>query len=37
VLMLVWVWYVGTAVVSVMADAESQSPSLDGHAFINKH
>ena len=37
VLMLVWVWYVGTAVVSVMADAESQSPSLDGHASINKH
>jgi len=37
VLMLVWVWYVGTAVVSVMADAESQSPSLDGHASINNH
>ena len=37
VLMLIWVWYVGTAVVSVMADAESQSPSLNGHASENKH
>jgi hypothetical protein len=37
VLMLVWVWYVGTAVVGVMADAEPQSPSLDGQASENKH
>ena len=37
VLMLVWVWYVGTAVVGVMADREPSSLSLAGQASKNKH
>ena len=37
VLMLVWVWYVGTAVVSIMADTESQPSPLNGHASENNH
>ena len=37
VLMLVWVWYVGTSVVSIMADTESQPSPLNGHASENNH
>lgn len=37
VLMLIWVWYVGTAVVSIMNDSESSASLMDDSAYKNKH
>ena len=37
VLMLIWVWYVGTAVVGIMRDTEASSTLLDPSASKNHH